>query len=53
MTRHYVDTQDVQTAARLVTANLRLVVKIAYEYRRAYRTSWTSSRRATSASCRP
>ncbi len=28
---------DVQVAARLVTANLRLVVKLAYEYRRAYR----------------
>ena len=28
---------DVDVAARLVTANLRLVVKIAYEYRRAYR----------------
>jgi RNA polymerase sigma-32 factor len=28
---------DVAIAARLVTANLRLVVKIAYEYRRAYR----------------
>jgi RNA polymerase sigma-32 factor len=28
---------DIATAARLVTANLRLVVKIAYEYRRAYR----------------
>jgi RNA polymerase sigma-32 factor len=27
----------VQTAARLVTANLRLVVKLAYEYRRAYK----------------
>ncbi len=37
LTRHYVTTQDVQTAARLVTANLRLVVKLAYEYRRAYR----------------
>jgi RNA polymerase sigma-32 factor len=34
---HYTKTQDVNTAARLVTANLRLVVKIAYEYRRAYR----------------
>lgn len=33
----YHQTQDVKTAARLVTANLRLVVKIAYEYRRAYR----------------
>ncbi|HVU05685.1 MAG TPA: RNA polymerase factor sigma-32 [Polyangiaceae bacterium] len=28
---------DVDAAARLVTANLRLVVKLAYEYRRAYR----------------
>lgn len=33
----YSETQDVDAAARLVTANLRLVVKIAYEYRRAYR----------------
>jgi RNA polymerase sigma-32 factor len=33
----YVKTGDVNAAARLVTANLRLVVKIAYEYRRAYR----------------
>lgn len=37
LTRHYAETQDVQTAARLVTANLRLVVKLAYEYRRAFR----------------
>jgi RNA polymerase sigma-32 factor len=29
--------EDLAAAARLVTANLRLVVKIAYEYRRAYR----------------
>lgn len=36
LTREYVRTQDVQVAARLVTANLRLVVKLAYEYRRAY-----------------
>jgi RNA polymerase sigma-32 factor len=34
---HYFKQQDVDTAAKLVTANLRLVVKIAYEYRRAYR----------------
>lgn len=34
---HYTTQQDAQSAARLVTANLRLVVKIAYEYRRAYR----------------
>jgi RNA polymerase sigma-32 factor len=33
----YVETQDVDAAARLVTSNLRLVVKLAYEYRRAYR----------------
>lgn len=37
LTRQYVETQDVATAAKLVTANLRLVVKLAYEYRRAYR----------------
>ena len=30
-------TQDPALAAQLVTANLRLVVKIAYEYRRAYK----------------
>lgn len=33
----YVQTGDVAAAARLVTANLRLVVKLAYEYRRAYK----------------
>jgi RNA polymerase sigma-32 factor len=33
----YKDTGDVDVAARLVTANLRLVVKLAYEYRRAYK----------------
>jgi RNA polymerase sigma-32 factor len=33
----YTKTQGTDVAARLVTANLRLVVKIAYEYRRAYR----------------
>jgi RNA polymerase sigma-32 factor len=33
----FVATQDPALAARLVTANLRLVVKIAYEYRRAYK----------------
>jgi RNA polymerase sigma-32 factor len=33
----FVTTQDPAVAARLVTANLRLVVKIAYEYRRAYK----------------
>jgi RNA polymerase sigma-32 factor len=33
----YAETQDVVAARRLVTANLRLVVKIAYEYRRAYK----------------
>jgi len=33
----FVATQDAGVAARLVTSNLRLVVKIAYEYRRAYK----------------
>jgi len=37
LTRKYVETQDVATAAKLVTSNLRLVVKLAYEYRRAYK----------------
>jgi RNA polymerase sigma-32 factor len=33
----FVKTGDLETARRLVTANLRLVVKIAHEYRRAHR----------------
>src|SRR5262245_40760561 len=33
----YVQTGDVEAARQLVTANLRLVVKIAHEYRRAHR----------------
>lgn len=33
----YQESGDVDAAARLVTSNLRLVVKIAYDYRRAYR----------------
>jgi len=33
----FIATQDPKLAARLVTSNLRLVVKIAYEYRRAYK----------------
>ena len=33
----FIESQDSTAAARLVTANLRLVVKIAYEYRRAYK----------------
>ena len=33
----FVKDQDPQAAAQLVTSNLRLVVKIAYEYRRAYK----------------
>ncbi|MDH5673465.1 MAG: RNA polymerase factor sigma-32 [Myxococcales bacterium] len=33
----YAEEGDVDAAARLVTANLRLVVKIAYEYRRAHK----------------
>jgi RNA polymerase sigma-32 factor len=31
------ETEDPAAAAKLVTSNLRLVVKIAYEYRRAYK----------------
>ena len=37
LAERFVTTQDATAAARLVTANLRLVVKIAYEYRRAYK----------------
>jgi RNA polymerase sigma-32 factor len=37
LTQRYHKMQDVPTAARLVTSNLRLVVKLAYEYRRAYK----------------
>jgi RNA polymerase sigma-32 factor len=37
LAQRYAATQNVDAAARLVTANLRLVVKIAYEYRRAYK----------------
>ena len=33
----FLENQDPKIAARLVTSNLRLVVKIAYEYRRAYK----------------
>ncbi len=33
----YYEQGDVEAAAKLVTANLRLVVKIAYEYRRAHK----------------
>ncbi len=33
----FIQTQDPALAARMVTSNLRLVVKIAYEYRRAYK----------------
>ncbi len=33
----FLETQDPAAAAALVTSNLRLVVKIAYEYRRAYK----------------
>jgi RNA polymerase sigma-32 factor len=35
LSRRYVATQDPKLAYQLVTANLRLVVKIAWEYRRA------------------
>ncbi len=37
LTDEYHRTGDVKLAAKLVTANLRLVVKLAYEYRRACR----------------
>jgi RNA polymerase sigma-32 factor len=37
LTQKFEKTQDARVAARLVTANLRLVVKLAYEYRRAYK----------------
>ena len=33
----FVKTGDMEAARRLITSNLRLVVKIAHEYRRAYR----------------
>jgi len=37
LAERYVETGDVDAARELVTSNLRLVVKIAYEYRRAYK----------------
>ena len=37
LAEQYAATGDVAAAAKLVTSNLRLVVKIAFEYRRAYR----------------
>ena len=37
LAEEFVRTQNPTVAARLVTSNLRLVVKIAYEYRRAYK----------------
>jgi RNA polymerase sigma-32 factor len=37
LSEEYHRTGNVDVAAKLVTANLRLVVKLAYEYRRAYR----------------
>ncbi|HMA92570.1 MAG TPA: RNA polymerase factor sigma-32 [Polyangiaceae bacterium] len=37
LAEEYHRTGNVDLAAKLVTANLRLVVKLAYEYRRAYR----------------
>jgi RNA polymerase sigma-32 factor len=35
--KYHKNPDDLAAAARLVTANLRLVVKLAYEYRRAYK----------------
>jgi len=37
LTTKYVETGDPAIARRLVTANLRLVIKLAYEYRSAYK----------------
>lgn len=37
LTQKYEQTGDPEVARRLVTANLRLVIKLAYEYRRAYK----------------
>ena len=37
LTTRFQQTQDPVVARRLVTSNLRLVVKLAYEYRRAYK----------------
>jgi RNA polymerase sigma-32 factor len=37
LAKKFVATGDVEAARRLVTSNLRLVVKIAHEYRRAHR----------------
>ncbi|MBM4357263.1 MAG: RNA polymerase factor sigma-32 [Deltaproteobacteria bacterium] len=37
LTTRYVETGDPAIARRLVTSNLRLVIKLAYEYRRAYK----------------
>ena len=37
LTTKYYETQDPEIARRLVTANLRLVITLAYEYRRAYK----------------
>lgn len=37
LTTRYAETQDPVIAQQLVTANLRLVIKLAYEYRRAYK----------------
>jgi RNA polymerase sigma-32 factor len=37
LAKQFLETQDPALAKRLITANLRLVVKIAHEYRRAHR----------------
>lgn len=37
LSKRYQESGDLGAAARMVTANLRLVVKLAFEYRRAYR----------------
>ncbi len=37
LTQAYLKTKDIAIASKLVTSNLRLVVKLAYEYRKAYK----------------
>jgi RNA polymerase sigma-32 factor len=36
LAKHYLDTQDPEAAKRLVTSNLRLVVKLAFQYHRQW-----------------
>ena len=53
LTRTYYETRDPAIASRIVTSNLRLVVKIALDFQNSgCRTSSISSKKATSGSCR-